>query len=167
MTQNTLNVGDKAPEFKLVTITEEGPQIVTLSEQIGSENILLLFVPMAFTGGCTREFCSLSETMNEYTELGAKVIGITGDNPFANAAWAEKEKITMTILSDYEHTATKNYGIAYEAFLPEKNLIMGSVPKRSAFVIDKSGVIKYIEILENPSDMPNFVKIKEALSDLN
>ena len=167
MTQNTLKVGDKAPEFKLVTVTEDGPKVVTLSEEIGSDNILLLFVPMAFTGGCTIEFCSLSENMSEYTELGAKVIGITGDNPFANAAWAEKEGITLNILSDYEHTTTTDYGVAYEAFLPDKNLIMGKVPKRSAFIIDKSGVIKHIEILENPSDMPDFSKIKETLSNLN
>lgn len=167
MIKNTLKIGDKAPEFKLVTITENGPEVITLSEEMGSENLLLLFVPMAFTGGCTKEFCSLSESMSEYTNLGARVIGITGDNPFANAAWAQKEGITLTILSDYEHTATADYGVAYDSFLPEKNLIMGQVPKRSAFIIDKSGVIQYVEVLENPGDMPDFSEIKKALADLN
>lgn len=161
-----ITIGTKAPDFKLVTLTESGPQIVTLSEVIGKDNILLLFVPMAFTGGCTKEFCSISEAMPEYSSLGAVVYGITGDNPFANAAWAEKEGITLTLLSDYDHMATEAYGICYDSFIPEKNLIMSAVPKRSAFVIDKAGVVQYVEILESPSDMPNFTAIKECLAKL-
>lgn len=159
--------GTTAPNFTLVTLAEHGPATVTLSEQVGSENILLLFVPMAFTGGCTREFCEISESMEVYTSLGAKVFGISGDNPFANAAWAEKEGITMTLLSDYDHKATEAYGIAYDSFLPEKNLIMGAVPKRSAFVIDKKGVVQYAEVLEVPSDMPDFEAIQECLKGLS
>jgi len=162
----SISVGSKAPDFTLVTVGESGPEKVTLSEQLGSENILLLFVPMAFTGGCTKEFCEISAGMEEYTTLGAKVFGITGDNPFANAAWAEKEGITLTLLSDYEHKTTEEYGIAYDSFIPEKNLIMGAVPKRSAFVVDKDGVVQYAEVLDVPSDMPNFEAIKECLKGL-
>ena len=101
-----LNVGDKAPDFKLTTLSADGPVHVTLSENAGS-NVLLLFVPMAFTGVCTTELCSITSSINEYESLGAKVIAISGDNPFAQAAWAEKEGIKLTLGSDYEHDVGK------------------------------------------------------------
>lgn len=162
----SLQVGDKAPDFTLVSKTANGPELVTLSELVGKSNIVLLFVPMAFTGGCTAEFCEISQGMSEYDSLGATVLGISGDNPFAQEAWAQKEGITLTLLSDYEHKVTEAYGVAYESFLPDKNLIMGGVSKRSAFVIDKVGIIQYAEVQEHPKDMPNFVAIKETLSKL-
>ncbi len=162
----SIKVGDKAPDFKLVTKTAEGPAIVTLSEHIGSTNIVLLFVPMAFTGVCTEELCSITNDMSAYTSLDAKVFGISGDNPFAQEAWAQKEGIKLTLLSDYEHSAAKAYGVAYEQFLPEANLIMGGVAKRSAFVIDKQGIVRYAEVQDHPKDLPDFSKVKETLQSL-
>ena len=162
----TLKVGDKAPDFTLVTQTANGPELVTLSELIGKSNIILLFVPMAFTGGCTSELCGISNGISEYDALDATVLGISGDNPFAQEAWAQKEGITIKLLSDYEHAVTAAYGVAYEQFLPAKNLIMGGVSKRSAFVIDKAGVVQYAEVLDVPNDMPNFDAIKATLRGL-
>ncbi|MEI6656764.1 MAG: redoxin domain-containing protein [Verrucomicrobiota bacterium] len=162
----TLQTGDAAPDFTLVTKTAEGPQLVKLSEQIGSANIVLLFVPMAFTGVCTKEFCDVSSGILEYAALDAKVFGISGDNPFAQAAWAEKEGIRFPLLSDYEHTVAKAYGVAYDQFLPEANLIMGGVAKRSAFVIDKNGVIRYAEVQDHPKDLPDFDAVKATLREL-
>ena len=162
----SIQVGDKAPDFTLVSKTAAGPELVTLSELVGKSNIILLFVPMAFTGGCTAEFCEISNGISDYDSLGAKVLGISGDNPFAQEAWAQKEGITIALLSDYDHAVTAAYGVAYEQFLPEKNLIMGGVPKRSAFVIDKAGVVRYAEVLESPSEMPDFAAIKELLRSL-
>jgi peroxiredoxin len=162
----SIKVGDKAADFTLVTKTAEGPKLFTLSEHIGKSNILLLFVPMAFTGTCTTEFCDISNGIAEYEALNAKVIGISGDNPFAQAAWAEKEGITLPLLSDYEHHVAKAYGVAYEQFLPEANLIMGGVAKRSAFLIDKSGTIIYAEVQEHPKDLPDFDAIKTILTSL-
>jgi peroxiredoxin len=159
----SIKVGDQAPDFTLVTKTAEGPQLVKLSDLIGKSNIVLLFVPMAFTGVCTREFCEISAGISEYQSLDAKVLGISGDNPFAQAAWAEKEGITIPLLSDYEHAVAKAYGVAYDQFLPAKNLIMGGVPKRSAFVIDKAGVVQYAEIKESPGDLPDFDAVKAVL----
>ena len=121
---------------------------------------------MAFTGGCTAEFCEISAGLSDYTALDATVLGISGDNPFAQEAWAKKEGITITLLSDYEHAVTEAYGVAYEQFLPEKNLIMGGVSKRSAFLIDKAGVIQYAEVQEHPKDMPDFDAIKATLRSL-
>lgn len=162
----SIKVGDKAPDFTLVTKTANGPELVTLSDLIGKSNIVLLFVPMAFTGGCTTEFCNISNGIAEYDALDAKVLGISGDNPFAQEAWAQKEGITITLLSDYEHAVTEAYGVAYKQFLPEANLIMGGVSKRSAFVIDKAGVIQYAEVQEHPKDMPDFEAIKSTLRSL-
>jgi len=121
---------------------------------------------MAFTGVCTEEFCAISEGLGAYTDLNCQVFGISGDNPFAQAAWAEKEGISIKLLSDYDHKATVDYGIAYDQFLPDKNLIMGGVPKRSAFVIDSEGVIQYAEVNDSPGDLPNFDAIKAKLSEL-
>ncbi len=162
----SIKVGDKAPDFTLVTKGPEGPQLVKLSELVGSANLVLLFVPMAFTGVCTTEFCDISAGIKEYEALDAKVFGISGDNPFAQAAWAEKEGITIPLLSDYEHAVAKAYGVAYEQFLPEANLIMGGVAKRSAFVIDKTGTVRYAEVQNHPKDLPDFAAVKETLRGL-
>ena len=162
----SINVGDQAPDFSLVALGENGPEVVKLSEQTGEQNILLLFVPMAFTGVCTTEFCEISAGLGAYTDLNCKVYGISGDNPFAQAAWAEKEGISLPLLSDYDHRASETYGITYDQFLPEKNLIMGGVPKRSAFLIDKAGVIQFAQVNESPGDLPDFEAIQTKLAEL-
>ncbi len=162
----SIKVGDKAPDFTLVTKTADGPQLVKLSDLVGKSNIVLLFVPMAFTGVCTTELCDISNGISEFESLDAKVLGISGDNPFAQAVWAEKEGITITLLSDYEHEVSKAYGVAYEQFLPAKNLIMGGVSKRSAFVIDKAGVVRFVDVKESPGDLPDFAALKETLKSL-
>ena len=161
-----LSIGDKAPDFTLTTLGEGGPELFTLSENTGESSLVLLFVPMAFTGVCTEEFCSVSANMEEYDGLNAQVIGISGDNPFAQAAWAEKEGFGLKMLSDYEHEATKAYDVSYDAFLPDKNLTMGGVPKRSAFIIDREGVIQYAESSDDPGQLPDFDAIKAKLGEL-
>ena len=161
-----LNIGDKAPDFELSTKTAEGPKKLRLSNNFGKKNTVLLFFPMAFTGVCTKEFCDISSGIADYQALDAKVFGISGDNPFAQAAWAEKEGITIPLLSDYEHAVAKAYGVAYDQFLPEANLIMGGVAKRSAFVLDKQGVVRYAEVQDHPKDLPDFEAVKAALRTL-
>lgn len=161
----SLTVGDKAPDFELSTKTADGPKLLKLSGNAG-KNTVLLFFPMAYTGVCTKEMCEVSAGLGQYTSLNAEVWGISGDNPFAQEAWAQKEKITVPLLSDYEHKVARAYGCVYDSFLPTKNLPMGGVPKRSAFVVDKTGVIRYAEIKESPGDLPNFDAIKAALAPL-
>jgi peroxiredoxin len=161
-----LAVGTKAPDFSLSTKTADGPKQIRLSENFGKGNILLLFFPMAFTGTCTTEMCEVSAGLNGYTNLNAAVYGISGDNPFAQEAWAQKEKITVPLLSDYDHTVAKKYGVMYDSFLPQMNLGMSGVPKRSAFVIDKNGLIQYAESNEDARQLPNFDKIKAKLEEL-
>lgn len=162
-----LSVGTKAPDFTVTTLGPNGPELFKLSDHIGKQNILLLFVPMAFTGVCTKEFCAISQGMNDYNQLNALVVGISGDNPFAQAEWAKKEGITLKLLSDYDHKITTAYGVAYDSFLPDKNLIMGGVAKRSAFIVDKAGVIQYAESHDNPGELPDFDAIKAKLKALS
>lgn len=161
-----LKVGDRAPDFSLTTKTADGLHKRKLSDNFGKKNTLLLFVPMAFTGVCTKELCEVSAGLNQYADLNAEVWAISGDNPFAQEAWAQKENIKVPLLSDYDHKVAVAYGCAYDSFLPSKNLDMGGVPKRSAFVIDKQGIVRYVEIKDNPGDLPNFEAIKSCLAQL-
>ena len=122
---------------------------------------------MAFTGVCTKEMCEISHGMNAYAQLNAAVLGISGDNPFAQEARAQKERITVTLLSDYDHAVARAYGVAYDSFLPEKNLGQAGVAKRSAFVIDKDGVIRYAWSSDDPTELPKFDEIKATLGSLS
>ena len=161
-----LEVGTKAADFTLSTKTSDGPKQIKLSDNFGKKNTLLLFFPMAFTGTCTTEMYDVSNGLSAYSNMNAAVYGISGDNPFAQEAWAQKEKITVPLLSDYEHKIAKAYGVMYDSFLPQLNLGMAGVAKRSAFIIDKNGVIQYAESNDDAERLPNFDKIKAKLAEL-
>ena len=161
-----ITVGSKAPDFELTSKTADGPKKLRLSTNFGKKNTVLLFFPMAFTGVCTKEMCDVSQGLNGYSALNAEVYGISGDNPFAQEAWAQKEKIQVPLLSDYEHKVAQAYGVSYDSFLPQLNLGMAGVPKRSAFIIDRQGVVRYAESSDDPKQLPNFSAIKEALAKL-
>ena len=161
-----LSVGTKAPDFTLPTKATDGPKQITLSDNFGRRNTVLAFFPMAFTSTCTTEMCGVSSDLAAYAEMNAAVYGISGDNPFAQEAWAQKEKITVPLLSDYEHKIAKEYDVMYDSFLPQMNLGMGGVPKRSAFIVDRDGVIQYAESNDDARELPNFDKIKAKLAEL-
>jgi len=156
-----LAAGTKAPDFTLSTKTADGPKQVRLSESWGKQNTLLLFFPMAFTATCTTEMCEVSAGLNAYTSLNAVVYGISGDNPFAQEAWAQKEKINLTLASDLNKEIIKKYDVVFPMLAG-----VGDTAARAAFVIDKSGVVQYSEQTPTPKDLPNFAKVKEALAKL-
>jgi len=135
---------------------------VQLSANYGKKNTLLLFVPLAFTGVCTQELCDISGGLDAYSDLNANVIAISVDSPFAQAQWAEKENISITLASDLNKKTAADYGVLLDDLLG-----LGSVSARAAFVIDKEGTVQYAEQTETPKDLPNFDAIKEALSKLN
>ena len=162
----SLPVGTKAPDFTLPTKTVDGPKQVKLSDNFGKQNTLLLFFPMAFTGTCTTEMCGISMDLSVYSSLNVTVYGISGDNPFAQQAWAEKEKITVPLLSDYEHKVARAYDVAYDSFLPQINLGMGGVPKRAVFIVDRGGIIQYSEVNDDARALPNFEKVKAKLAEM-
>jgi glutaredoxin-dependent peroxiredoxin len=161
-----LAVGSKAPDFTLPTKTADGPRPVRLSENFSKKNTLLLFFPMAFTGTCTTEMCGVGNGLREYSDLNCQVYGISGDNPFSQEAWAQKEKINVPLLSDYEHKVARDYGVAYESFLPQLNLGFSGVAKRSAFLVDRNGIIQCAEVHDDARELPDFEKIKAKLAEL-
>jgi glutaredoxin-dependent peroxiredoxin len=161
-----LPVGSKAPDFALSTKNAEGIKLVKLSDNFGKKNTLLLFVPMAFTSVCTTELCGVSDGFATYDGLNTTVYGISGDSPFSQETWAKEAKITVPLLSDYDHLIAKAYDVAYTSFLPDANLPFGGVAKRSAFVIDRNGVIQYSESSDNPKALPNFEAIEQKLKEL-
>jgi peroxiredoxin len=161
-----LSIGTKAPDFSLSSKTSDGVKLVKLSDNFGKKNTVLLFFPMAFTGVCTTELCQASDGLDAYAESNAQVYGISGDSPFSLEIWAQKERIKVPLLSDYDHVVTKAYGVAYDSFAPDRGLPMGGVPKRSAFIIDRNGIIQYAESSDNPRQLPNFDAIQAKLNEL-
>jgi len=155
----SLKIGDKAPDFTLYN-TEKKP--VTLSDQKG-KNVLLLFFPLAFTGTCTTELCSVRDNLEMYNGLNAVVYGISIDTPHSLVKFKEEQTLNFDLLSDFNKKASKAYDCLYTSF---GAMAMEGVSKRSAFVIDKNGMIQYAEVLENAGDLPDFEKIKTTLEKL-
>ena len=157
-----LSVGTKAPDFSLKSKTADGLRDVKLSANFGQRNTVLLFFPLAFTGTCTQEMCDLSGTLNAYSSLNAEVIAVSVDSPFAQEAWAQKEKIGVTLASDLNKTTAKNYDVLLDDLVG-----IGSAAARAAFIIDRQGVIQHSEQTPTPKDLPNFDVIREKLAALN
>jgi peroxiredoxin len=157
-----LKVGDKAPDFTLPSFTpsKELTQI-SLSSMKG-KNVVLLFFPQAFTGTCTDEICAMSENFNAYKDMNAEILGISVDGTFVQRAFAEKNSIVIPLLSDYNREAVK----AYDVLRPEFAHGMKGTAERAVFVIDKEGVIRYVEVMASPGDQVNFEGIKNAAASL-
>ena len=154
-------VGSKAPDFTLKSKSASGLIEIKLSNNLGKKNTVLLFFPLAFTGVCTQEMCQISAGFGAYSSLNADVIGISVDSPFAQEAWAAKEKITVTLASDLNKKTAADYGV----LLPDL-LGFGSTSARAAFVVDKHGVVQYSEQTATPKDLPNFAAIQATLAKL-
>jgi len=158
-----LATGTKAPDFTLKSKNTDGLSDVALSANFGSKSTVLLFFPLAFTGVCTDELCSVSGGLSDYTDLGAEVYGISVDSPFAQEAFAKSAGITIPLLSDFNKEVSKAYDVLDAEFLPGK-LGFAGVSKRSAFVVNKEGVITYAWSSDNPGDLPPFDEVKAALA---
>jgi peroxiredoxin len=154
-------VGTKAPDFSLKSKQASGLVDVKLSNNLGKKNTVLLFFPAAFTGVCTQEMCDISGGLNAYSSLGAEVIAVSVDTPFAQEAWAQKEKINLTLASDLNKEVIKKYDVVFPMLAG-----VGDTAARAAFVIDKNGVVQYSEQTPSPKELPNFAKVKEALARL-
>ena len=156
-----ISVGTKAPDFTLKSKQASGLVDVKLSSIFGKKNTVLLFFPAAFTGVCTQEMCDISAGLNAYSGLNADVIGLSVDTPFAQEAWAHKEKISVTLASDLNKEVTKKYDVLFPMLAG-----VGDTAARAAFVIDKNGVVQYAEQTPTPKDLPDFGKVKETLGRL-
>ena len=154
-------VGTQAPDFTLKSKDAEGVKDIKLSDNFGKRNMVLLFFPLAFTSVCTNEMCEISQGIKAYESLNAAVYGISVDSPFAQEAWAQKEKLNLPLLSDLNKKTAAAYGVLLDDLLG-----FGSTAARAAFVIDKQGVVRHAEQTPTPKDLPDFDKIKAALKGL-
>ncbi|NDC41058.1 MAG: peroxiredoxin [Chitinophagia bacterium] len=154
----SIAIGQKAPDF---TLRDTEKNQVTLSAQQGS-NVVLLFFPLAFTSTCTKELCSVRDNIAFYNNVDAKVFGISVDSLFSLGKFKEEQQLNFSLLSDFNKEVSRKYETIYEDWILEMN----GVSKRSAFVLDKEGVVRYAEVLENAGDVPDFAAINACLQSL-
>jgi peroxiredoxin len=154
----TIEIGKNAPEF---TLHDSDKNKVSLSDFKG-KNVLLLFFPQAFTGVCTKELCSIRDGIAIYNNANAQVLGISVDSVFTLAKFKEEQQYNFPLLSDFNKEVSTAYGSIYTDWI----LDMKGVSKRSAFIIDKEGIIRYAEVLESAGDIPNFDAIQQTLTEL-
>lgn len=153
-----VKIGELAPDFSLY---DSEKNLFTLSEQRGS-NVLLLFFPLAFTSVCTAELCSIRDNLKIYEQLHVKPFGISVDSLHTLKKFKEEQHLNFPLLSDFNKEVSMLYGSLYETF----GFGMKGVSKRSAFLIDEDGVVRYAEVLENAGLQPNFVEIQVKLREL-
>lgn len=155
-----VEVGEKAPEVELVDTDLKKVKIPT---DFKGKIVILAFYPAAFTSVCTKEMCTFRDSMAKFNEFNATVLGISVDPPFSNKAFKEQNKLNFTILSDFNREAVKAYGVAGE--LP---ILKGYVlAKRSVFVIDGNGIIRYKWVSEDPTKEPNYEEIRQVVTKLS
>ena len=157
-----INVGDQAPDFTLKSKSGDDMNDISLSDYRDNKNVVILFFPLAYTGVCTEEMCSVSAGLADYDALDAQVWGISVDSPFAQEAWANENDITIPLLSDFNKEVSAAYGSQFEDLIGFKG-----VAKRSAFVVDKSGVVRFASVSDDPTELPDFDAIKACLQALS
>ena len=154
----SIKAGQTAPDFKLPNTEKE---FFTLS-QFKGKNVLVLFFPLAFTGTCTKELCGVRDDIARYSKANAEVLAISIDTPFSLKRYKEEQNLPFQLLSDFNKEAITAYGNAYETF----SCGLKGVAKRSAYVVDKNGVVQYAEVLEDAGQIPNFEAINKVIESL-
>lgn len=156
----TLNVGDQAPNFELV---DTELKMRTLDEFKGKKIILSFFVA-ASSPVCETEMCTFRDSWDELSKLGAQVIAISNDGPFANKAFAEKNNLKFPILGDYKSKTIRDYDVLMPHLLHVKDY---DAAKRSIFIVDENGEIVYKWVSDNPLVEPNYGEIRNKLNEIN
>ena len=152
--------GQAAPDF---TLYDSAKNKVSLSDFKGKKNVLLLFFPQAFTSVCTKELCAVRDDIGRYENDNVQVFGISVDSVFTLARYKEDQQYNYPLLSDFNKDVSALYDVLYPSFT---NMDMKGVSKRSAFIIDKQGVIQYAEVLDNAGLVPDFIAIDEKIASL-
>jgi len=152
-----VNVGDKAPDFTLVN---QDMKKVSLSDFKG-DTIVLAFYPGAFTGGCTKEMCTIRDEIADLENLNAQILGISVNDPFTNKAFHEENVLNFPLLCDYNREVVKLYDVYHMDFAGLKGY---TVAKRSVFVIGSDGVVNYRWVTDDPGVMPPYDEIKKQLA---
>ncbi len=155
-----IKVGDKAPDFTLVDVDRKQR---SLGEFLGKKTVLAFF-PGAFTGVCTKEMCAFRDSMSQLNSVNAQVVGICVDAPAANKAFATQNNLQFPILSDYSREAVKHYGIVLENFAGLQGY---AAAKRSVFVLDQKGIVRYSWVSDNPGVEPNYDEVSRAVAAIH
>jgi glutaredoxin-dependent peroxiredoxin len=150
-------VGTKAPDF---TLTNQDREAVTLSALKGKP-VVLAFLPAAFSGVCTKELCTFRDSMAQLGKANAQVFGVSVDTFFTLKAFQDQQKLTFPLLSDFNKTAIRDYGVFNEDMIGLKG-----IAKRAVFVIDKDGVVRHREVLEDARNEPDYKQVMGSLAAL-
>jgi peroxiredoxin len=150
-------IGSKAPDF---TLTDHDRQPVTLSAQRGKP-VVLVFFPAAFSSVCQKELCTFRDNMSKLGGASAQVYGISVDTFFSLKAFHDAQKLTFPLLSDFNKQAIRDFGVFNEDMIGLKG-----IAKRAVFVLDKEGVVRYREVLEDARNEPDYDKVLGAVAAL-
>jgi len=155
-----VNVGDKAPDF---TATDFNLKPRKLSEFLG-QKLVLAFFPGAFTSVCTKEMCTFRDSLSRLSTLKAQIVGISVNDPFSSKAFAEKNMLSFPLLCDYNREIIRLYDVELKDFAGLKGY---SAAKRSVFILDKNGIVRYKRVLEDPRVEPDYKEIEDALAKIS
>lgn len=151
----TLRVGDIAPDFALKASNQEEWRLKNFRN---NKNVVLAFVPFAFSSVCSIQLPSYEAELGRFKELGAEVVSISMDSPYALDAWGKSMGTSYPLLSDFypQGKVVDLYGLRHKA----------GMSNRAVIVIDKEGLVRYIEVLDSPTDLPNNEALLDAVSKL-
>ena len=154
-----LKIDDPAPDFSLPYATRDSiaSQDLKLSSLFGKDNIVLAFYPADWSGGCTKEVCTLRDNFASLGALHAQVLGISGDYVFSHFEWAKHHELPFALVSDHKHEVAKQYSSYNEA---------SGHDRRTVYVIDRRGKVAYIDLAYSARDSVSFGKLKDALTKL-
>ena len=154
-----LKVGDAAPDFTLPYATKDSVagEDLKLSSLFGKKNIVLAFYPADWSGGCTKEMCTMRDNFNDLAKLDVEILGISGDYEYSHHEWAKYHNLQFKLVADHKHDVAKTFN----SYSPEYGY-----NKRTVYVIDKQSKIAYIDLEYKARDMGSFEKLKEALRKL-
>ena len=148
-------VGSKAPDF---TLTNQDREPVTLSKLQG-RLVVLAFFPAAFSSVCTKELCTFRDQLGRLNGANAQVYGISVDTFFALKAFQTAQKLTFPLLSDFNKQVIRDYGVFNEDMVGLKG-----IAKRAVFVLDKDGVVRHREVLDDARNEPDYQKVFDAVA---
>jgi len=155
----SVEIGQKPPDFQL---PDQNRTQRSLKEFLGKKTVLAFF-PGAFTSVCTKEMCTFRDSVQALTSIQGQVVGISVNDPFTNKAFAETNKLQFLILSDYTRETVRKYGVFHNDFAGLKAY---TAAKRSVFIVDENGIVRYKWVSEDPGKEPNYEEIRQALSKL-
>lgn len=156
-----VEVDQQAPEFTVPQATRDDVGNFSLEDALGDGPVVLAFFPAAFTGGCTDEMCSLRDSLGEFEDVGASVYGVSVDGPFTLQEFADDNDLNFPLLSDFDRSVIEKYDVKMDSLVD----VYGPVAKRSVFVIDEDGVVRYRWVSDDPGVLPDIDEVKQAVED--